>query len=52
LVNGKSETIDYPHPITKGVPGNTRQGACYPASGVMTITINPSWTLAPKSEKE
>jgi len=42
-----TETIDYPHPVTKGVPGNTGQGACYPASGVMTITIatNPSWTL-------
>ena|SRR5579864_3699983 len=40
-----TETIEYPHPVTKGVPGNTGQGACYPASGVMTITINPSWTL-------
>ena len=43
-----TETIDYPHPVTKGVHGDNGPGACYPASGVMTITINPSnpsWTL-------
>ena len=33
-----TEEIDYGHPVTRGVPGNTGQGACYPATGVMTIT--------------
>lgn len=33
-----TETIDFPHPITSGVAGHNSQGACYPATGVMTIT--------------
>jgi hypothetical protein len=40
-----TEAIDYPHPVTRGAPGNTAQGACYPASGVMTITADASSTL-------
>lgn len=31
-----SETIDYPHPVTRG-SNKSGQGACYPASGEMAI---------------
>ncbi|HEV2445150.1 MAG TPA: hypothetical protein VGS58_04490, partial [Candidatus Sulfopaludibacter sp.] len=40
-----TEEIDYPHPVTRGAPGHTGQGACYPANGVMTITADASSTL-------
>ena len=40
------ETIDYAHPVTKGVKGDNGPGACYPASGVMAIEIAPSSVLA------
>jgi hypothetical protein len=39
------ETIDYKHPVTKGVRGDNGPGACYPGSGVMSITVDPSSTL-------
>jgi hypothetical protein len=39
------ETIDYGHPVTKGVHGNNGGGACYPANGAMAITVDPSSTL-------
>ena len=38
-----TETIDYKHPVTKGVRGDN--GACYPASGVMSIATDASSTL-------
>jgi len=41
-----AETIDYAHPVTKGVKGDNGPGACYPASGVMAIEISPSSVLA------
>jgi hypothetical protein len=40
-----TETIDYQHPITKGVPGRTGQAACYPANGVVTITASTTSAL-------
>jgi hypothetical protein len=40
-----TETIDYPHPVTKGVRGDNGPGACYPSSGVMMIAIDASSTL-------
>ena len=40
-----TETIDYGHPVTKGVHGNNGGGACYPANGTMTIAIDPSSNL-------
>lgn len=40
-----TETIDYGHPVTKGVHGNFGGGACYPANGIMTIAIDPSSNL-------
>ena len=40
-----TETIDYKHPVTKGVRGNKGPGACYPGSGVMSITVDASSTL-------
>lgn len=40
-----TETIDYPHPVTRGAPGNTGQGACYPVNAVMTITADASSSL-------
>ena len=40
-----TETIDYARPITKGVHGNNGPGACYPSSGVMTITVDASSNL-------
>jgi hypothetical protein len=36
-----TETIDYAHPVTKGVQGNSH-GACYPVSGVMEIAVDAS----------
>jgi hypothetical protein len=41
-----AETIDYAHPVTKGVKGDNGPGACYPASGVMAIEIARSSVLA------
>ena len=35
-----SETIDYPHPVTRG-SDKSGQGACYPASGEMAIANGP-----------
>jgi hypothetical protein len=40
-----TETIDYKHPITKGVRGVNGPGACYPGSGVMSIAVDASSTL-------
>ena len=40
-----SETIDYPHPVTRNAYGNRGQGACYPANGMMTMTADASSTL-------
>ena len=40
-----TETIDYAHPVTKGVPHNNGPGACYPASGVMAIAVDASSIL-------
>ena len=40
-----TETIDYKHPVTKGVRGDNGPGACYPGSGVMSITVDASSTL-------
>jgi hypothetical protein len=40
-----TETIDYPHPVTKGVHGDNGPGACYSASGVMSIAVDGSSTL-------
>ena len=40
-----TETIDYERPVTRGMHGDNGQGACYPASGVMTIAIDASSTL-------
>jgi len=42
---GLAETIDYGHPVTKGVHGVLGGGACYPANGVMAIAVDPSSTL-------
>jgi hypothetical protein len=42
---GLTETIDYGHPVTKGVHGADGGGACYPANGVMAIAVDPSSTL-------
>jgi hypothetical protein len=39
------ETIDYEHPVTKGVHGDNGGGACYPANGVMAITVDPASVL-------
>jgi hypothetical protein len=39
------ETIDYGHPVTKGVHGSNGGGACFPANGVMMIAIDASSTL-------
>jgi hypothetical protein len=41
-----AETIDYAHPVTKGVKGDNGPGACYPVSGVMAIELTPSSVLA------
>ena len=40
-----TETIDYKHPVIKGVRGDNGPGACYPASGVMSIAVDASSTL-------
>ena len=40
-----TEAIDYPHPVTRDANGNSGQGACYPAIGMMTITADASSTL-------
>jgi hypothetical protein len=40
-----TETIDYKHPTTTGVRGDNGPGACYPGSGVMTITVDASSNL-------
>jgi hypothetical protein len=40
-----TETIDYAHPATKGVKGGNGPGACYPASGVMSIAVDAYSTL-------
>jgi hypothetical protein len=40
-----TETIDYKHPVTKGVHGDNGPGACYPGSGVMSIAVDASSTL-------
>ena len=40
-----TETIDYGHPVTKGVHGDNGPGACYPGSGVMSIAVDASSTL-------
>ncbi len=37
-----TETIDYPHPVTKGAPGKPSDGACYPVTGVMEISDGSS----------
>ena len=39
-----TETIDYPHPVTKQ-RGKTNQVVCYPANAVMTITVDSASTL-------
>lgn len=40
-----AETIDYAHPVSKGVHGANGHGACYPGTGVMSIAIDASSTL-------
>lgn len=40
-----TETIDYRHAVTRGVHDDNRPGACYPSSGVMTITVDASSVL-------
>jgi len=40
-----TETIDYAHPVTKGVKGDNGPGACYPGSGVIAIEIDASSVL-------
>ena len=40
-----TETIDYGHPVTKGVHGDYGGGPCYPANGVMAIAVDPSSNL-------
>ena len=40
-----TETIDYAHPVTPVAKGNSGQGVCYPANGVMTITADANSTL-------
>jgi hypothetical protein len=40
-----TETIDYGHPVTKGVRGANGGGACFPGIGVMSIAVDPSSTL-------
>jgi hypothetical protein len=45
LMFGMTESIDYAHPVTKGVHGTTGQGACYPASGVMVVEMDASSLL-------
>jgi hypothetical protein len=40
-----TETIDYAHPVSKGVKGANGPGTCYPASGVMSIAVDAYSTL-------
>jgi hypothetical protein len=40
-----TETIDYGHPVTKGVHGVDGGGACYPANGAIGIAVDPSSIL-------
>ena len=40
-----TETIDYAHPVSRGARGANGPGACYPASGVMSIAVDASSTL-------
>jgi len=40
-----TETINYAHPVIKGVNGSNGHGACYYESGVMSIAIDASSTL-------
>jgi len=40
-----TETIDYPHPVSRNAYGNSGQGACYPANGMMTMTADAYSTL-------
>jgi hypothetical protein len=42
---GLVETIDYGHPVTKGVHGEGGGDACYPANGAMAIAVDASSTL-------
>ena len=42
---GLTETIDYGHPVTKGVHGVNGDGSCYPANGAMAIAVDASSTL-------
>ena len=40
-----TETIDYKHPVTRGVHDDNGPGACYPASGALAIEIDASSVL-------
>ena len=40
-----TETIDYNHPVSKGVHGAAGGGACFPALAVMSISVDGSSTL-------
>ncbi len=40
-----TETIDYTRPVRRGVQHDNPSGACYPTSGLMTITVDASSTL-------
>jgi hypothetical protein len=40
-----TETIDYAHPVSKGVRGANGPGACYPGSGVISIAVDAYSTL-------
>ena len=40
-----TETIDYGHPVTKGVHGADGGGACYPANGAIAIAVDQSSIL-------
>jgi len=41
-----TETIDYKHPVTRGVHDDDGPGACYPVSAAMAIEIDASSVLA------
>ena len=40
-----TETIDYAHPLTKGVRDDNSAGVCYPGSGVISIAVDASSIL-------
>lgn len=40
-----TETIDYGHPVSRGMSGARGAGACYPVSGVMSIAVDASSIL-------